>query len=193
MSRARRHIFVFPLFGLMLILSACASPPDIIAEQPPATIIPSEIRDDAERFIGERVRWGGMILDTANKPDSTVLTVLAYPLDSTARPQIDQTPLGRFKARLSGFHDPAVYKDGREITVIGPITRVSAARVGEFEYAYPLIKVDKYYLWQKRTTYREDRYYYDPFWDPFYPYYRYYPYYYYPGYPRRHIEGIDTQ
>jgi len=170
-------------FASMLLISACSShiPPEI---KQPLDGAPSvtEVRAQADVFISQKVRWGGVILNTENKGQSSQLMVVAFPLNDDGEPQISDQSSGRFIAVTDEFLEPTVYSSERSITVIGKVLRTETMNVGEFPYEYPVLQVEHYYLWPVKETadYRD----YPPYWwyDPWYPYYPYY----YPYYPHPH-------
>ena len=73
--------------------------------------------------------------------------MLAYPLDSKARPKTDASPLGRFFLERSGFLDPATYKQGRLISTVGTVTGTRDSKVGEANYDQPVVDARQVYLW----------------------------------------------
>ncbi|QOC21635.1 Slp family lipoprotein [Wenzhouxiangella sp. AB-CW3] len=123
-----------------------------------------------ERSTGARVRWGGTIVDTRPGPETTCIEILARDLDRNKRPRSTDQARGRFLACRDGFKDPAVFVDGREITVTGRLTGFVDGKIGEFEYRYPRVDTDVLYLWAPARD--VVHHYYDPWWhSPWYPYY----------------------
>lgn len=166
--------------GLILALGGCATIP-----QPLAGDFAEFQPDQAtERSVGARVRWGGHIVNTRPGEDETCVEILARDLDRNLRPHDGDHNYGRFLACRSGFQDPAVFTQGRELTVTGVIEGFSDGQIGEFAYRYPRLDAHTLYLWPIRpdvVTY----YHPSPFFDPWWPYYRY-PYH---RYPRSRISG----
>ena len=116
---------------------------------------------------GERVRWGGEIISVETRPDATCFQVLSRALSETARPRRGDTSAGRFLACREGFYDPAVFTEGREITVNGRIVGRETRRIGEYDYPLPRLDADVVYLWPERPLF-DDRYAYrrGPFFHP---------------------------
>ena len=168
---------------LLLVLGACATNiPDAIREPPPGDLSVAEVRRDPNAHIGRHVRWGGTIAGVENKKTETLLELVARDLDSDGRPRMTDRSPGRFLARVDGFLDPAVYANGREMTVAGTLEGVTTRTIGEYTYRYPLVKTDAVYLWEPRVERRSRRDYDDPFWGPWGPWGPWpYPYYPYPG------------
>lgn len=170
------------LLSLTFLLYSCSShvPPEI-REALPTEIGLETVRSDIDKYISKQIRWGGVVLHVENHKDTTQLTILARPLNSYGRPSSTDVSSGRFIAVVADFLEPIVYKLNREMTFTGIIKGSEVRKVGEFEYNYPVIRVEKYHLWPEIvTTYDSPHPYwlydpwYDPWYDPFYPYpYRY--------------------
>lgn len=161
----------------ILWLPACSShiPPEIkqpIQNSPSIT----QAGKDANAYIKQKVRWGGTILETENKQDSSWLSIVAFQLNGEGRPSQSGTSPGRFIAIVDDFLEPLVFNADRQITVMGVLQGIESRKVGEFQYDYPLIKVEHYYLWSpiSKTDYE-----YPPYWwhDPWYNHYPSHPYY----------------
>lgn len=166
----------------ILLASACSSniPPEIKNPVPDSPDV-NQVRNQPDIYQSQKVRWGGIILETENKQNASWIKIVALPLDEDGEPRdSDQSP-GRFIAIVDEFLEPQLYNSDRKITVTGHVVRFETLKVGEFSYNYPVIQVENYYLWPAKSeqSYRD----YPPYWwiDPYYPW----PYPYYP-YPRRY-------
>jgi len=179
---------VFYSGGLLLIMSisACTAhiPPEI---KQPLEGSPSigEVRDKADAYISQKVRWGGVILDTENQQDTSSLTIVAFPLNDSGEPLVSDKSTGRFIAKFDEFIEPRIFSRDRVITVTGKLLKTETLEVGEYAYEYPVVEVEHHYIWPVK----EDPAYinYPPYWwyDPWYPYPYYYPVY-YPYHPHHH-------
>ncbi|MDT8317225.1 MAG: Slp family lipoprotein [bacterium] len=143
-----------------------------------------QVAADPAPFIGKKVLWGGIIVSSENMAKETKLDIVEVPLTSIRRPGNPDLSRGRFIVEHEGFLDTSIYARGREITLAGEIIGTRKGKIGEMEYAFPVLKGIKLHLWQAR----EDEYYSSEFffYHPFY-----YPYYYnpYPGRRRPlHVE-----
>ena len=139
-----------------------------------------------DTYLSQKIRWGGIILNTENKQNASWLTIIALPLNESGKPlDSDQSP-GRFIAIVDEFLEPLVYSPDRQITVTGHLIRTETQQVGEFSYEYPVIQVEHYYLWPAKPeqTYVD----YPPYWhNPwYYPYGYSWPYPYYPQHRHHH-------
>jgi outer membrane lipoprotein len=134
--------------GILLaaILAGCAGVPAYTPHPEARWITPIEAQGP-DRGRSGPVEWGGIILDVRNRPDSTEIEVLAYPLNGAGRPATDRAAEGRFIAVRSGFLEPAEYAPGRQLTVYGPLTAVRRGTVGDAPYRYPTVRADGLFLW----------------------------------------------
>jgi outer membrane lipoprotein len=123
-------------------------------------------------YVGSTVIWGGEIIKTTILKDATEILVLEIPLDYWGKPQSAGASRGRFIARSSQFLDPALYKEGKKITVAGEVTGKKTRPLGETEYTYPVVRAREVNLWES-TRYRPyyDDYYGGPHFGGFYGYY----------------------
>lgn len=182
-----QRLVVFLL--LCSLLSACAtSGPNSIDALPPVDLSLAEARADLSAHLNQRIRWGGSIAGVENRANETWLEVVARPLDRAGRPRLDDESVGRFLVKVKGFLDPAVYANGRLVTVAGVISGALTRTIGKYSYNYVVVDADAVKLWKLAVA---PRYYYpgpfyDPFYDPFFampmsPWYPWYPPY--PLYP----------
>jgi len=131
-------------------LGGCATTPEPLQGEF-AGFTPAQV---SEQQTGARVRWGGVLLKTEPKQDKTCFEVLARPLGRSARPVESGNPLGRFIACKQGFQDPAMFEEGRSITVTGRLADIEPGMIGEYEYQYPVLEsADTVYLWPERRNY----------------------------------------
>lgn len=171
---------------LLLAVAGCATTVPESVRRPPADS-PSlaQAHADPDRYRGRKVRWGGTIASVVNRSDETCIEVVGRELQSNGRPVEDDRSEGRFLACVKSFLDPAVYAEGRLLTVAGTLEGTETRPVGEYPYRYPRVRISAYQLWAPLPEPRAGDW--DPFWDPYWygPWpYRPYPYYYPPRYPR---------
>lgn len=169
------RIAVLNLVLTMMITGCVSHVPENIRTSVPGSPVLSDIRSEVENYFGARVRWGGQIISTNNKRDESQVEIVARELLSSGRPeQRDYSP-GRFFAMIPGYVDPAIYSEGREITVYGVLTESVVANIGEYPYRYPLVRVEQHHLWQPLVERRYPHHYHpwydhwdDPWYDPWY-------------------------
>ncbi len=149
---------VFYLLLTTLLITACASSPTFDTQQVNFSLMPSAVANDLETSRNKKVLWGGVIINTSNQKQYTVIEVLAYPLDSSHLPLREQKPLGRFLVHYKGFLEPSEYAQGRMITVLGTVNRVQKGNVGESVYLYPEIISQQMHLWSKDSGQNKTRF-----------------------------------
>lgn len=122
-----------------------------------------EAMANPERYQGKVVIWSGTVLEAKNTPEGTLLRVLQKPADYQDRPKNTDTSEGRFLALEHRYLDPAIYSQGRAVTVAGEIVGKRALPQGDIQYTYPLLEVKDLHLWPERSpdTYYGDPYYYE--------------------------------
>ncbi|KAF1709908.1 hypothetical protein CSC70_09455 [Pseudoxanthomonas kalamensis DSM 18571] len=150
----------------LLLLSACASVPQPL-QGDFAQVSPRDSVASAQP--GATVRWGGSIIETVPGQDNTCFQLISRPLNNSGRPDSGASDAtdGRFIACRAGFYDPAVFAEGREITVIGRIDGYQDTKIGDYDYRLPRVTADVIYLWPEVSEVRTRYPYYDPFWGPY--------------------------
>ena len=167
---------------MLLALSACASsiPPDIRVAPTQAPTL-AQLRSNPDQYVNQQLRVGGVILKVNNRRQESRIIVVAMPLSGEGKPKISDQTQGRFVALIKGFAEPEVFKKHRRITVVGRFLRMQTKKIGGYDYDYPVIAVDDYYLWPRQRKIKTTPNYllwpYNPW---YYPngYYSYQPWYY---------------
>jgi outer membrane lipoprotein len=156
-----RKVWLLPV--LALAVSACATIPKPIA----GDIAPTSPNQGVSE--GARVRWGGSIIVVEPKPDETCFQILGRDLGANARPRESDNSAGRFIACRQGFYDPAIFTQGRELTIVGTVAGTESRKIGEYDYRLPRVNADVVYLWPERVDYY-DTYYPAPsfYWWPYF-------------------------
>jgi outer membrane lipoprotein len=173
-----------------LLGTGCVTVPKSLQANNLSTVTPSIVREGTGAGIGERVRWGGSILDVKPAATETCITVLSRPLDTTARPLVTDATFGRFLACGQGFYDPAVYPKDRSVTVLGTVEGAVDGVVDGAPYRFPRLRIESLYLWPV-VVYGPPPYYgyywggapiwYGPGWAPYWYGPNWGPYWYGPG------------
>lgn len=171
---------------LILLSSACSSLPPAIENAPNADVSYSQAVADINAYKGAPIRWGGVIVDLQNEQNQSILQVLAYPLNSYGRPEIDKPYQGRFLIKTPEFLDPAVYVKDREITAAGSLKGDVERIIGNKKLKLPVIESTVVYLWPQydMNDYYGRYNYYPYYWGGYYGYSPFYWGGYYRGYPR---------
>ncbi len=127
----------------VLLLSGCVTAPKPLqgeyAQVGPRGALQADLS-------GERVRWGGRLLETRAFEAHTCFLVAGEPLGEDARPYARGTGQGRFLACRAGAYDPAVFAPGRAVTFAGTLAGADVHEIGG-GYRLPLVEADVVYLW----------------------------------------------
>ncbi len=128
-------------------LGGCASTPDSIrtSDEPMTSL--AAVRASPDKFDSAQVRWGGVVMSVENRANDTLLQIVDRRLDGRGRPRQQLQSAGRFIARVDGFLDPAVYAVQRSITVVGTVDGALNRKIGEADYQFPVVAVEKHHLW----------------------------------------------
>jgi outer membrane lipoprotein len=149
----QKHAFFSLLLALLLCACASTAGPSFDTAGVIPALTPSTVVANPMPAMGKSVQWGGTITGITNQPDRTLIDVLAYPLDSTARPGVNSNPLGRFILEQQGFLDPAIYKQGRRISAVGTVTGTRTTQVGDTSQDQPVVDARQIYLWPEDPEY----------------------------------------
>lgn len=156
-----------------IALSGCAHAISSELRQQSRKDLPfSAVLRNPDVYLGQTVIWGGRIIETVNRENETLVKVLQMPLDYYGMPEDEERSQGRFLARIQGYVDNEIYREGRMVTVAGEISGKETEPLGETQYTYPVITVKEIHLWKQTPIYGPPLY-----WE-------YYRYDYYGPYPR---------
>lgn len=174
------------ILSLLFIFTSCAPFSKELMRQVDESITLPEVKKAPSSYIGKEVLWGGVIIETKNRPEETIIIVRQAELDYERRPMDLNQSAGRFLVKYKDFLDPAIFQSGREITVIGELTGMENILTGGLSLTVPVILAKEIKLWEKSPKYI----YVYPWYGHFYFYYHYpyhYHHYYYwrPYWPRR--------
>ncbi len=154
-----------------MTLAGCASviPEDVLVAADRGITLPG-IRSRPQHYLGRTVLLGGEILQVTPKQGQTEVEVLERPLGRRDRPQETDESRGRFLVMMDGFLDPAVYRAGREVTVVGEVRGLAERPIGEVMYGFPILQGRYLYLWPDRPPIVYERTWPDPYWshDPWF-------------------------
>lgn len=165
----------------LVLLGACSGLPKEMRNAAYIKVDLNEVKKNSSTYEGMPFRWGGSIIEVTNKEKSSQAQILYYPINSYDRPSLDKETQGRFAITRTQFLDPAIYKEGTEVTVSGILTGETKQQIGEKILTLPLLLVDHIYVWPKLQQF-DDRF----------NYYPYSPYYYYPFPYYRHNFFYNT-
>ncbi|HAT1618647.1 TPA: Slp family lipoprotein [Raoultella planticola] len=133
--------------AVAVALSGCVSVPDVIKGSSPT---PQQdlvrVMAAPQLYVGQEARFGGKVVNVQNQQGKTRLEIATVPLDSGARPELNEASRGRIFADVNGFLDPVDFR-GQLVTVVGPITGVVDGKVGSTPYKFMLMNATGYKRW----------------------------------------------
>lgn len=115
----------------------------------------SDLQKAPDEHRGETVMLGGKVLRADASQSASEIAVLQMPLDSSNKPKDTDESEGRFLIRSNQFLDPAIYEQGRPVTVVGRLAGKQARSIGGFEYVYPVVEAIELKAWpwpRQRTS-----------------------------------------
>jgi outer membrane lipoprotein len=116
-------------------------------------VTPARAAEAPAAAQGRTVLWGGVIVAAKNLAERTRIEIVGYPLDPhSQRPRTEAQPAGRFLAFEEGYLETAEFSQGRRVTLRGTVTGTEAGRVGEADYTYPTVRVERLELWPEQES-----------------------------------------
>jgi outer membrane lipoprotein len=123
------------LIGTILVLQGCSH---VISkkmrEQADRSLTFRELQAEPDRYAGNFMILGGLIIETINRQDATYITMLQTPLKRGEEPGDSDYSQGRFILKHTSRLDPEVYKKGNRLSVVGKILGKEILPIGELFY-----------------------------------------------------------
>ncbi len=141
---------------IVLLLSMLSCAPVIskqVREQVRPDITFKNVLNDPDRYKGQVIIICGIIIETENTKEGTLLKVLQRPAGFRGEPKDVDKSAGRFLALDTRLLDTTVFTKGRSVTIAGEVQGMRILPLYEKEYHYPLIYVKEIYLWPVKTVY----------------------------------------
>ncbi|MDO8427317.1 MAG: Slp family lipoprotein [Deltaproteobacteria bacterium] len=139
---------------LLIILAVFAGCAPVISEEAlkdvDREINLGDVIKDPEGYAGKGVVFGGTIISAENLENRTILEVIQHGMNSRLNPVYTEESAGRFLVDFPGFKDPAIYANGKRITVAGKIKGVEEKKLGKGTYRYPVVEPKEHYLWPRQ-------------------------------------------
>jgi outer membrane lipoprotein len=135
---------------ITILLCACSTLPPTIQAVPEGNLQLSKVNEaEVNRYTGEQVRWGGIIVNVKNENGRSILEIQHYPLTRYGFPLTKNLPTqGRFIAQSNEVLDQDIYLEGLLITVSGTVTsEISQYVVGREDRDSPHIDIVDIKLW----------------------------------------------
>lgn len=101
-----------------------------------------------ETYVGKTVLVGGIIAGVRSSGDVTMLEVSELELFKNEVPNEDSPAGGRLLAISSELIDPASYRLGKLVTIIGEVKGQQVMKIDDTDRSYPLIAVKELRLFR---------------------------------------------
>ncbi|HXE96679.1 MAG TPA: Slp family lipoprotein [Dongiaceae bacterium] len=108
----------------------------------------AELRQDPDRHMGRHLLLAGGIAEVRNTNEGGELELVQFAADENGKITDTASSGGRFIARSSGFLDPAVYRSGLLVTLVGEVQGKKTMLLGDVVYTYPVLAIREIHLWQ---------------------------------------------
>lgn len=141
------------------------------------------LRQDPQAHQGVLVVLGGVVVSAHVTDEGTLLEVYQTRTNRRGEPIDLDISQGRFVAFSNDLLDPAIYRQGRRVTLAGRVEGELTGQVGDVSYRYPSLSILEIRLWEDTLRSPVDPYpwyFRDPWdpwdpWNPWDPYGRRYP------------------
>ncbi|WP_139063955.1 Slp family lipoprotein [Thiorhodospira sibirica] len=137
---------------LVLWLSGCATGPRYDTEGIDLSLSPRSVIEVGTFPAGQRILWGGAIIEVRNLHQSSEIELMAFPLDQQQRPQTHKAAQGRFLAHWPAYLEAMDYAPGRLLTVTGTLIDITTGPIGAATYHYPNVQIEQLHLWPAQAS-----------------------------------------
>ncbi len=144
------------------LMTGCSVMPAEVEQRALPDMAFPELVQYADRYRGQMVILGGYVTNVENLQDHTRMVAVQAPLGHRREPKSRDLSQGRLVIVYKGFLDPAVFSEGRKITVAGYVLGSSVTEERTLPYPYLRIELVEIYLWPEERRLPYDYYYRDP-------------------------------
>lgn len=108
----------------------------------------AELRQTPDRYIGKHFLLAGQIAGVWNTNEGGELEIVQFATDEKGEITDMTKSGGRFIARKAEFLEPAVYRNGLLVTVVGEMKGKKNMLLDDATYTYPVLVVREIHLWK---------------------------------------------
>ncbi|GAB7025584.1 Slp family lipoprotein [Geotalea toluenoxydans] len=116
------------------------------------------LRVEPEQYQGRYFLLGGAIVAVRNGEQGGELEVAQLSTDDDGHIKDNPTSGGRFLARSGDFLDPAIFRRGMLVSLVGPVAGKEVRELAGRDYAYPVLEIREIHLWRPEERSREPRF-----------------------------------
>lgn len=108
----------------------------------------AELRQEPDRYMGRHLLLAGGIAGVRNTNEGGELELVQFATDENGKITDTANSPGRFIATSPAFLDPAVYRTGLLVTLVGEVLGKKSMLLGDVDYTYPLLAIREIRLWK---------------------------------------------
>lgn len=108
----------------------------------------AELRREPERYNGRHLLLGGTIVDVRNRNNGSELELVQLKTDESGEIIDTASSGGRFLALSSSFLDPAIYRPGLLVSLVGEVSGKRIMILDEVNYTYPMLIISEIHIWK---------------------------------------------
>lgn len=145
----RRFPMRLLLAAVLIFLSGCAGvfsdeTLNLVERNVPFAVL----RQEPEQFKGRLLLLGGSIVAVRNSNQGGELELVQLSTDDNGKIREKATSGGRFLARSGDFLDPAIFRPGLRISLVGEVEGREIRPLAEMDYSYPVLAIRELHLWR---------------------------------------------
>lgn len=137
----------FMLLLMLAVLSGCTVKTTSIHHSPTPDIQLTQVTSATDSYVGQQVRWGGMVAEVRNLEQQSELTLVQFPLTRYGNPITTGRSVGRFVVTTKSFLDPLIYQEGVLVTVVGTIEDVITRQIDQKSLPIPVVNMTDSQVW----------------------------------------------
>jgi outer membrane lipoprotein len=133
---------------LIVVIGGCATDADTCRRPSGDRSLTPAVAAASGEHVGERVTWGGTLVEVRNLERATELEMVGLPLGACGRPLTSSAPIGRFIIVRPGYLEAADLRPGTPVTATGEIIGTREGQIGETFYRFPLLQDPAPVIWR---------------------------------------------
>ena len=108
----------------------------------------TELRKAPDSYTGKHLLLGGEIARVSNSKEGGELELVQFSTDEDGEITDKAKSGGRFIAKSAEFLEPALYRTGLLVTVVGKAQGKRSKLLGDVLYTYPVIAIREIHIWK---------------------------------------------
>lgn len=150
------RLFAMLIVALSLSLGACSGIPSGVMKQVDQGLTFEDAKTAPEQHRGKVFLLGGTVEERQDLKDRTWMLIHQHSLDSSNQPHIAAPSEGEFVVVISPPVDPAQYRRGKRVTVVGRMIGLKQVAGSDPARSFPSFVVLYLHPWKHGTRSSED-------------------------------------